>query len=73
MESTINDLITSAVESQPVEFGNHFNSLMLGKVYDAVQERRAQIASALFNASQEEVSDEEQSGEENEEDTQENA
>ena len=69
MTITINDLINSAVDSEPASFKDQFNQLMMDKVYDAVQEKKAQFAKNMFNSEddeeQEEVSTEVAQGEDN--------
>jgi len=45
---TVADLINSAVDAEPSTFKDHFNQLMMDKVYDAVQEKKAQFAKNMF-------------------------
>ena len=59
MTITINDLINSAVDSEPASFKDQFNQLMMDKVYDAVQEKKAQFAKNMFNSEDDEEQEEE--------------
>lgn len=46
---TVNDLISNALEQKPVEFENTFNSLVLDKLTAAVETRKQEIATSMFN------------------------
>lgn len=57
--TTITDLINSAVDTEPATFKDQFNQLMMNKVYDAVQEKKAQFAKTMFGSQDDEAEEEE--------------
>lgn len=70
------DLVSSALEKQPVTFRSAFDNVMLDKVYSAIESRKMDLAKSIFNntAPEEEISSEvtveTQSGEVDGQDTQ---
>lgn len=47
--SDINDLVLHAVDKNPVEFSNSFNELLHGRIVDAINDRRVDIAQSLYS------------------------
>lgn len=45
----IKDMISAALDGQPVAFKDHFNAAIMDRVYDAVQNQRVEVATNLFN------------------------
>ena len=45
----VTDLISNAVDQRPDDFGNAFNSLMMDKLAAAVETKKQEIASVMFN------------------------
>lgn len=45
----INDLVTSAALQQPVEFQSAFDDLVLDRIRTAVENRKIEIAQAMYN------------------------
>ena len=48
---TVDDLIASAIEQKPTEFEDTFNSLVLDRVQSAVEAKKQEIATSMFNNS----------------------
>ena len=61
-ETTVQDLVTQAVENNPAKISDTFNDLVLQRVVDAVSQRKQEIAQTLFDEpeedDQEDISDE---------------
>ena len=48
---SVNDLISAAIEQKPTDFEDNFNSLMLDRIKSAVETRKQEIATSMFNNS----------------------
>lgn len=57
-EHTVQDLISLSYEQKPIDFQQAFDSLMLDRISKAVENRKVEIASSMFN-DQEEIESEE--------------
>lgn len=49
----IKDMISAALDGQPVAFKDHFNAAIMDRVYNAVEAKRVEVATNLFKASDE--------------------
>lgn len=64
----VTDLISQALEQKPVEFETTFSSLLKDRLRDAVELKKQEVASSMFNKVQdEEPEDDVEEPEENEE------
>ena len=45
----VNDLISSARDQRPTEFEDAFNSLIVDKLRSAIDTRKQEIATSMFN------------------------
>ena len=43
------DLVTSAVDRKPYEFGQNFNSIMADKLRAAIEAKEAELSQSIFN------------------------
>jgi hypothetical protein len=74
----IQDLITAAIQKQPANFKDAFNSVIADRVYSAIESRKLEISKNVVNqqpASEEQPDDtsvEAETGEQNGEDAQTN-
>jgi hypothetical protein len=58
---SVEDLVAAATQETPVEFENIFNDLIVDRLQNAVENRKAEMAQTMFNpASSEEQEDFEQ-------------
>jgi len=55
----VTDLISNAFDQKPTEFENTFSSLMVDRLKTAVENRKQEIASSMFNSNEAEGSEEE--------------
>lgn len=44
----LTDLISNAVEQKATDFGDAFNSLILDKIHDAVENKKIEIAQQMY-------------------------
>lgn len=49
---TVQDLISNAADQQPIEFENAFNSLVVDRIRSAVENRKQEIATSMFNSAE---------------------
>jgi hypothetical protein len=63
------DLLRYAYEGQPSKVQDVFNELMMGKLYDSIQQKKIEVAQNFFGTAVEADSDEDYSDEQDEEDT----
>ena len=55
----LTDLISTALDQKPTEFADTFNSLVLDRLRDAVETRKQEIATSMFNHVEVETPEEE--------------
>jgi hypothetical protein len=48
-EISIQDLISTSYEQKPLDFQNAFDSLMMGRIATAIDNKKIEIAQSLFN------------------------
>ena len=48
-EISVQDLISTSYEQKPLDFQNAFDSLMAGRIADAIDNRKMEIAQSLFS------------------------
>jgi len=46
---SVADLISNAFDQKPIEFENNFNSLMVDRLRSAVETKKQEIATSMFN------------------------
>lgn len=54
----LSDLVRYSYEGQPAKVQDVFNELMMGRMYDAIQQKKVEVAQNFFgqnNADQEEI------------------
>jgi hypothetical protein len=56
-ETTVNDLISLSYDQKPIEFQQAFNSLISGRIAQAVSDRKVEVAQNMFKAEEEVESD----------------
>ena len=59
MESTmpqhaVSDLVRYAYEGQPAKMQDVFNELMMGRVYDSIQQKKVEVAQRFFGPDEKE-------------------
>jgi hypothetical protein len=64
----ISDLITNAVTQKPIEFTNAFNNVLVDKLNNAIEMRKAEIAQTMFNTDTDEEAEEQEDYQDSEED-----
>lgn len=62
IEARVADLINFSSNQKPVEFGDAFNSILRNKVLSAIENKKEEVARAMF-ATQDESDDEEETEE----------
>lgn len=45
----MSDLVTNAIEQQPIEFIQSFNALLVDRINDAIADRKIEIAQRMFS------------------------
>lgn len=45
----IEDLISNSVNQKPLEFADAFNNLILDKLHNAIENKKMEVASQLYN------------------------
>lgn len=55
----VSDLIKYAYEGQPAKVQDVFNELMMGRVYDSIQNKKIEVAQNYFGSNYSEVDSEE--------------
>ena len=68
-QNGVNDLLRYAYEGQPSKVQDVFNELMMGKLYDSIQQKKIEVAQNFFGTSNEVDSEEDYSDEQDEEET----
>lgn len=63
--ATIQDLIQNSLEEKPADMKNDLHDLMMSRIHDKLQEKKAEVAARFFDAADE---DEEEELEDDEED-----
>lgn len=71
IQYTLADLIRFSSDQKPIEFGDAFNSLIHSRIETAIDNKKVEVAQAMFNSDsaqdyqpeQEEDAEEEQDGE----------
>jgi len=53
------DLISNAVNQKPTEFADVFNSLLVGKLQHAINNKKIEISQTMFNNQEQEEDSEE--------------
>jgi hypothetical protein len=49
----IKDLVVSAIEQKPLEFEQAFDDLIVGRIQDAIHDKKVQIAQQMYDYSDE--------------------
>jgi hypothetical protein len=49
----VSDLVRYAYEGQPSKVQDVFNELMMGRVFDSIQQKKVEVAQQFFNPPQE--------------------
>jgi len=49
----VSDLVRYAYASQPAKVQDVFNELMMGRVFDSIQQKKVEVAQQFFNPQQE--------------------
>jgi hypothetical protein len=49
----VSDLVRYAYEGQPSKVQDVFNELMMGRVFDSIQQKKVEVAQQFFNPQQE--------------------
>ncbi len=49
MDNTVSDLVVSAMEQNPLDFENTFNSLIVDRLQDMIMDRKISIAQQMYN------------------------
>jgi hypothetical protein len=57
MSKTISDMISSTIDNKPLETKEVFSELMLGKIRDALEAKREEMASSVYNTSDDDEDD----------------
>ena len=68
-QNDVSDLLRYAYEGQPSKVQDVFNELMMGKLYDSIQQKKIEVAQNFFGTATEVDSEEDYSDEQDEEET----
>lgn len=49
---TVDDMIVSAIQQKPDDFGNVFNNLIVDRLQTAVENRKQELAQNMFSANE---------------------
>lgn len=64
----LTDLVVSAIEQKPLDFGTAFNNIFVNKLRDAVEQKKIDIAQQMYGYEPEQENDGAETEEENLED-----
>lgn len=67
-QNELSDLVRYSYEGQPAKVQDVFNELMMGRMYDAIQQKKVEVAQNFFGQQQADVEDYEGNNQHQEED-----
>ena len=65
----MSDLVRYAYEGQPAKMQDVFNELMVGRVYDSIQQKKIEVANRFFSPDEQKVDSDTEKEDENGEDS----
>ena len=65
----MSDLVRYAYEGQPAKMQDVFNELMVGRVYDSIQQKKIEVANRFFSPDDQKVDSDTEKEDENGEDS----